>query len=358
MSALSQLFFLRLLKTGKGWFWFGLTAIIGAYSHYFFMFTLVGEGIYFLMNRKRFAKGSLLRFLTVGILVLIALSPWLYYFHALGSGSTTRPHLPSPSTVDFSNAYSQFLFGFQNNRINTVVLSSWPIAMLFALFAIARGKKTSSAFSFIVTMATVPVILAYVISLTITPFFLSRYMISCVAPLMIVVIWVFSSYARRAAVAISVVLVLVSGAASYQQITSASTPVKENYQQAVEYINAHAEPQDLVVVSAPFTIYPVEYYYHGSAQVETLPNWSRAGGIPAFNKATLPAQIAAQNADHRYIYLLLSQDQGYETTIKQYYLTHFQQISHHTYSNDLTLYVYKVGFYTVPPISTPLKQNP
>jgi len=353
MSMLSIICFLRILRTGKGWLWYALVSLIGAYTHYFFLFTLASEGIFYLLNRQRFPARSLLRLLLIAAAVVVALSPWLYYFHSLGSASTTRPDLPQPSTVDFFNVFSQFFFGFQTNTVNTILLSSWPIIMLGALLAVVRNKRNNPAVNLMFTTALVPILLAYLISLTITPFFLSRYMISCVPPLFIAALWVISNYGRRLAAAV-VVLVLIAGTvASYQQISSPSTPLKEHYKEAVDAINAQVQPQDLVVISTPFTIYPVEYYYTGSAQIDTLPHWNRtsAQNIPPFSAKTLPAQVAAQNAHHRYIYLLLSQDQGYENTIKHYYLTHFKQLSKTSYSNDLTLYVYKVGYYTVPPIT-------
>lgn len=352
VSALNQLFFLKLAKSGRGWFGFTTTALIGVYTHYFFVFSLVAEGIFYLLNRSLFKPGTFKRLIAVGITVSAALLPWLYYFHKLGSGGGTRPHLPRPSSVDFFNVYSQFLFGFQSDRINTFLLSAWPIAILLVLLAVRKNRRLSIGVRFMAAMAVLPVALAFALSLFITPFFLSRYMVAAVAPLLIVIAWLFSQYSRRYVPAILSGLFVITLTASFQQATSAATPVKENYRGVADYLNQVAKPQDLIVLSAPFTVYPFEYYYHGQAQIQTLPIWDQTvpGNIPAFNKNTLPQQVAAQNANHRNIYLVLSQDQGYEKIIKQYYLTHFKQLEHRTYSPDLTLYVYKVGYYSVRPI--------
>jgi mannosyltransferase len=353
MSLLSMYFFMKIMRTGRGWFWFTITALLGAYSHYFFFFVLATEGIYFLLARKQFAKGTFLKLTGVALAVTVAIGPWLYYFHKLGSASGTRPHLVRPSTVDFANAYSQFLFGFMDNHINTIILSSWPLLMLLVLVAVRRGIKVGYDIGFIAAMALVPVALAYGLSLIVTPFFLSRYLIASVLPILVLLLWLFSKYGRKFAVGLAILALVVSGLGSYEQAVSAQTPVKEDYRAVATDINNEIKPQDLVVLSAPFTIYPFEYYYRGSAQIDTLPDWNRAavGAIPAFNAKTMPAQIMAQNQHHRYIYLVLSQDQGYESTISHYYLTHFKQISHKVYSPDLTLYVYQVGYYTVPPLA-------
>jgi mannosyltransferase len=51
-ATLSQLLFIRIMKRKKGWFAFGASSVIGAYSHYFFSFNLAAEGIFLLFNRK------------------------------------------------------------------------------------------------------------------------------------------------------------------------------------------------------------------------------------------------------------------------------------------------------------------
>jgi len=352
VASLNQLFFLRIIRRNKGWVPFALTAILGAYSHYFFLFTLAAQGIYFLIRRHSFAPGSFKKLVLTAILVVAALSPWIYYFTSLGSASNTRPLLVRPSSVDFSNVFSQFILGFQTDQINTLFLSSWPIVMLLALIAVRRSKKIDPAIGYIVTIAIVPILLAFAISLLIRPFFVSRYMVACVAPLFIFIIWLISQYRQKFALFAASLLVVMMGIGSIEQITSKDTPIKENYKDAVAYINQNAVPQDLVVLSSPFTVYPVGYYYTGPAQIQTLPIWDRAaaGAIPAFDESRLPQEVASQNENHRYIYLLLSQDQGYEETIAQYYRNNFKQVSRETFSEGLTLYVYQVGYYTVPPL--------
>lgn len=354
-ATLSQLYFVRIIQGKKSWRGYGLTAIVGAYSHYFFSFNLATQGIFYLANRKQFERGSLKRFITVAVLVIMSLLPWLLYFHSLGSGKNTSPLLSRPSTVDFFNVFSQFIYGYQDNYVNTILVSCWPLLVLIAFFGIKRGQKISLAMSYIITAALAPVIIAYLFSFVVSPFFLGRYMISSVAPLVILVVWIISNYSRVLSRISSGLLVLVVLATSVQQYTSPNTPVREDYHAVAQTVSSQAGPQDIIVLSAPFTIYPFEYYYNGAAQIATLPMWDRraAGAIPAFSELTLPGQVASINKDHRYIYLVLSQNQGYESTIKQYYLHHFKQVSHRSYSPDLTLYVFQVGYYTVPPLGAP-----
>lgn len=358
VAVLHQLFFIKAMKYNKFWLSFAVTAVIGVYSHYFFFFILLSEGIFFLVNRKRFPKKSFTKMAYTAVIVFLAFMPWLHYFRSLGSASGTRPNLQQPSTVDFFNVYSQFLFGFQVDTLNTILLSAWPIIMLIALLAVRKGKEAPLAVSFIASMALLPVLLAYGVSLIITPFFVSRYMIAAVAPLLLFLLWLFSnSKTQQVSRSVATLLIAITFLGTFSQITHSQTPVKENYQEVVNEINKDVQPQDLVVISAPYTIYPIEYYYKGSAQIQTLPNWDRVSGgsIPAFDETKLPEEVAKQNENHRYIYLILSQDQGYEETIRQYYLKNFKQVKQKIYSDDLALYVYQVGYYTVPPLEVSQK---
>jgi len=73
------------------------------------------------------------------------------------------------------------------------------------------------------------------------------------------------------------------------QNISASTPVKENYKGVADYLNLHVKPDDIIALSAPFTIYPIEYYYKGQAGIDTIPKWNRFahGPIPSFHRIYL-----------------------------------------------------------------------
>lgn len=360
MTALNQLFYMRILKRRKGWIGFTVTALIGAYTHYFFMFTLAAQGIFYLLNRDKFAKGTFKKLAVVAGLIVLELLPWIWYFTSLGSASNTRPMLAAPSTVDFFNAFSQFLYGFQTDTVNTILISCWPLLMLIAFFAVNRQQRVTPEVGYIATMAFMPVVAAFVLSFLVTPFFVSRYLIAAVGPLIILSVWLISYYKRKAAIGVALLMVLVVGVTSFQQNTSAQTPVKEDYKRAAQTIAADARAQDVVVISSPFTIYPFEYYYNGVAKLSTLPIWDRvsAGSIPPFEEGKLPEQVKELKEGHRYIYLVLSYDQGYQEEIRQYMDKNYERTRHTEFSDDLDLYVYRVGYDTVPGLGSPATTKP
>lgn len=349
-SIISQLSFIRILKYDRGWLIYLAVALLGVYTHYFFFFTLATQVIYYFCNRKQFIGRAFQKFIAIAALVALAFTPWLYYFIQLGAAENTSPLLSNPSSVDFFNAFSQFAFGFQDDYVNTILLSCWPLVVLFGFFAVRKNLRFPPAIIYILMAGVAPVLLAYVISITITPFFLSRYMVSVVAPLTILVVWFISQYPRKFGIAAISVLSIATILSSFQQYISAHTPVKEDYQQVAALTSQQASAQDLVVLSAPFTIYPFSYYYSGQAQIETLPRWDRveAGAIPTFSASKLPNEVNQLTENHRNIYLVLSQDQGYEDDIAKYFRERFQQLEKREFSPGLTLYVYKVGYNKVP----------
>jgi mannosyltransferase len=349
MTVISQYFFIRILqkRDGANWTGYVLTAMIGAYSHYFFLAVLATQGIYYLIARKSFAPVTFKKLIGTAIAVIAVLSPWLLFVHSMGSAAGERPMLVRPTTIDFFNTFSQFIFGFQPNSINSIIVSFWPLVILLAFLAIGKNKRFPKEIQFMGLAVLVPIVGAYALSYLVTPIFVSRYLIIGLPALYIFLAWLITSYAKKVGLVITAIMVVAVGLTSIHQNASASTPVKENYQPVAAEISAKVTSSDAVVLSTPFTEYPFDYYYSGTAQVTTLPNWVK-GPMPAFDPAKLPEQVNTLAASHEYVYLVLSYDQGYEKTIHSYFENHYQLVSTKTYSNDLTLYVYHLGYRTVP----------
>ncbi len=346
VTLVSQYFFLTLVATDRitAWVGYAAAAVVGVYTHYFFAFVLVAQGVYVLLMWRRLPRTTIVKMAGVAGLVGAAYLPWFLYFRSQGSASETRPNLPEPSSVDYSNVYSQFLFGFQSDTINTVLVSTWPLLVLAALASVRVGVRLDRATAYLVVAAFVPVLLAFVVSHLVTPFFLSRYMIAALPALLLIVVRFTSSLTRPVARVLAAVLLAVTVLGTVVQAANPETPVDEDYRTAAQLVAGGATPQDVVVLSSSFTVYPFEYYYDGDARVATLPLWDREGSAPAFDPAQLPEQVESLTEGHRYVYLLLSYDQGYEEDVFQYFQRNFEQTAVHEPSPGLRLLVYRVGY--------------
>jgi mannosyltransferase len=349
---LNLYYFIRLYKERNSpqqsmiWLWYMVTVVIGVYTHYFFFFALAGQVVFFLFHRSLFPAYATKRFLwTIG-LVVAAFSPWLWYVKHLGTVSNSSPLLQTPNTVNIFNTFSQFLFGFQIDYVNTILVSFWPVSVLWGFLALRRRRKMSSDTALLLICFIGPNILAFALSIFILPLYLSRYLILTLPPLYLLVSALAVSYppkVRRVFMTILVVFMLGTLAA---EIVNAQTPVKENYKQVTSYLEANAASTDVIIVSAPFTIYPVEYYYKGTAPLYTLPMWDRSnyGAIPAFNPVTMPQEVKTITQHSTNVWVILSYDQGYEKQVREYFQNHYQQLYVKNFSNDLNLYEYKIRY--------------
>ncbi|HSH31145.1 MAG TPA: hypothetical protein VK963_00570, partial [Candidatus Saccharimonadales bacterium] len=178
------------------------------------------------------------------------------------------------------------------------------------------------------------------------PLYISRYLIVALPALYLLMLWIIGNLPRRLPLSIGVILVAAMSLTLTQQAISQSTPVKENYAGVSEYLERSVSPQDVVVLSAPFTIYPMEYYYGGSAPLETLPQWNRfeSGDAPAYQSSQLASGVKSIGANHKFAWVVLSYDQGNNEEIRRYYDSNYERISQREFSPGLTVYQYRLRY--------------
>ncbi|MBX4189852.1 glycosyltransferase family 39 protein [Candidatus Parcubacteria bacterium] len=350
LTVLNQFFFVLMYKkrpVSSGiWIGYGLSAVLGIYTHYFFGFILVTQAIFYFIYSGLFPRGTLRNLIMVAFVIVVALAPWLYYVYHLQALANSQPHLDPPTTINLFNTFSQFIFGFQNDHINTLIISLWPISVLLAFLTLKKESLVLPDVTYFLMTALVPTAAAFVISVLWRPLFLSRYLIVAVPSLYLFISWVISQYPRVIAKMFKIGLVVVMGVMLIQQGFSAYTPVKENFKEATDYLNENAQPQDIVAISAPFTIYPIEYYYRGPAAVTTIPDWDRfdPGAIPAFSLSDLEAEINNMKDHHDRIWVLLSYDQGYQSDVEDYFDNHFKRLEQLEFSPGLSLSLYQLRY--------------
>jgi uncharacterized membrane protein len=350
ITMLHTYLFLKLFREGglRHWIVWTIVAIAGVYTHYFFLFVLVAECVALLLLRKQFApKFPVRKAMIAGAVAIASLLPWGIFVLSLGSASNTQPALMQPTASDLFDTYAQFLFGFQTPVVNTIIVSLWPIAVLLGFFALQRGRQKVPAETMLfVVLATLPILLAFVISITIRPFYLSRYLIVSLPALLIFIAWLLTRFRRSVALLVGALLVVVVGFLFIVQVVSPNTPVKEDYRESVAYLEENADATDVIILAAPFTIYPVEYYYDGEAKLTTQPIWDRfsSGSVPGYDEALVAEQTQTNTMSYRYAWLVLSYDQGYNEKLKSHYDDSFEKVSEQKFSPGLVVYQYKLRY--------------
>ncbi|MDE2041393.1 MAG: hypothetical protein KGI59_03380, partial [Patescibacteria group bacterium] len=235
--------------------------------------------------------------------------------------------------------------------------SLWPLLVLLIFLSLRRNQQIAPKTVYLFMSLFVPIILAFTLSDAIKPIYLSRYLILSLPALYVLVSWILSLYPARLANMLKIGLTAAMILMLSVEISSAATPVKEDYRAASDYVTAHASPEDVIVLSAPFTVYPFEYYYRGPDSIQTLPLWDRyaTGPIPAFSETELTADVQTIKDSHQTLWLLLSYDQGYEQAIRMYFDTHYERTDNVNFSPGLNLYAYKLR-YDQHPLSAVLRR--
>jgi uncharacterized membrane protein len=347
LAALNSIFFIDILQKDnkKSWIGFIITAILGIYTHYFYWLFLTATALFYLVSYKQFNKTLFPKFIISAVIILLSIAPWIYYVISLGSAANTKPVLQSPTSIDFFNIFSQYIFGFQTDFINSIILSSWPIIVIIIFTSLQRKFKYSVLTTFVIFQILIPIGLAFILSY-LRPIFLSRYLIVSSLFLYLYLIYIINTYFSRQMKILYLGVIVIIGISLLLQIFSPYTPVKENFEDIANYLTVKASARDVIVLSAPFTIYPFEYYYQGITSIETFPIWDRSkvSSIPQFDSSKIEEQVDKIKDGHQYMYVILSYDQGYEKEFKTYLDNNFAKVDEREFSPGLTLYQYKLTF--------------
>ncbi len=349
VTILVHFFYLRLMRepTTLTWWAYAVCCLLGIYTHYFFFLVLLSHFVFFFGTmRKNFTQGQLLPFLAIVLLVIAAFLPWLLKVFSGEGVEESQPILNPPTSIDIFNVFSNFFFGFQVDAINSIILACWPILLVLLFLGLNKKSAPRPETRFLWVATLVPLLCAYLISVLYQPLFLSRYLIIVLPPLFLLIARLGDVYAPTAAFFYKTTLVLCMALGLVVQLKSPDTPNKENYSAASSYLSSAVGGEDIVVVSAPFIVYPILYYYTGPAKITTLPQWNRNTEkvIPDFDIDNLPNEVAAIAGTHERLYLVLSYDQGYEDSIKSYFDATFDREESLEFSRDVHVYVYRLRY--------------
>jgi mannosyltransferase len=344
LAAINQYAFLLFYKH-KGtlaWTAYTLSLIAGGLTHYLFGYVLLGQIAFLILHKKSVSRGPALFLSFAWILWALAIGGWAWFSTSLESSAQTHPHLPTPSVIDVFNTIAQFLVGFQPPSINSLFLALWPVIMILGFFSLQRKKEWPIGMNYIVYACVLPLIAAFVISVMVEPIYASRYVIMSLPALAVGVGWLLSSYPVPIRNWLVFVVLIGMGTASLHQAISKDTPTKESFLQAASILSTQTTSAEAVVISPPFTVYPLEFYYRGPAKLTTLPNWNRlvAGSIPAFNETAAEQELQALSQTHTAIWVVLSYDQGYENQLRALLNRDFDKSSEMTLSPGLTVAKY------------------
>ncbi len=296
--------------------------------------------------QKPQSRSFRLLWMQVGLILCagIFFFPWAVYFVQSGAASNTQPLIPPPTSFNVFQSFINFIFGFQSNTVQSILISLWPIFVLALFFVFTKRElRAEEGINYFAFATFLPVILIFLGSY-LRPIFLTRYLILVTPTLFILIAWLFSGYYRRGSRIIFGILFTAMFLLLVYQNISTTTPLKEDYAGVSQYLQTHATASDIIAVSAPFTIYPMEYTYQGNTQMVTIPLWDRYahGAIPAYSQNELVTQISSYKSQYNNLFVVLSYGQGYHKYMVDYLEYHFKGLSQKEVSPGLEVREYQV----------------
>ncbi len=351
VTIINHFFFLRLYNSdGRvGKTEYVISSIFGLYTHYFFIFFLASQAIFVIyegiyIKKARFGK----LFFSLLFAAFLFFLPWIAFVISQGKIANSQPMLAKPTTFNIFQTLVNFIFGFQQYNIQTVLISLWPLLLVlfFVVFTQKRKIRILNIEYFLIT-TFVPVMLVFIISYF-RPIFLPRYLIFVTPTMFLMLAWLIVNATKSLTSLVTMTLLAVMILFLIYQNSSSATPVKEDYRNVVQNLNSTTSPRDLIAVSAPFTVYPVEYYYNGPARITTIPEWDRFNetgeGIPPYSEQNIGKQLKSYEGQYDRLFVVLSYDQGYQQDLVQYLDSHYQRIDKKNFPPTIEVRIYKMRY--------------
>jgi len=317
------------LEHRRWWGWPVLFAgsVIALYMQYFAIFVLFAQGVFVALHWRHYTRGQLLAWFSTMTLAALAFLPWaLFVLHTPSAGSD--PSLQKPGLYTPLIILTGFLFGYLSTPLTSQLLAAWPLLIMVALgLTIFAGRMTRRS-SLMWLLFLVPVVLPYLVSLTIRPFIAERYLIVATPALYILLAVAFARLGRGlprfVVAALTLAILLLSlGVAE----TSAANPNQEDYRSAVAYIQAHARPGDIVALDSAFNQDAYSYYAHLNLPAYQLPPGYGTGRNLRLDTAALNRYMGAMEAGHKNLWVVYYLETNFDHAvpggvIRPYLATH------------------------------------
>lgn len=254
-----------------GWALFFLASLLAIYTQYYAFLVLFAQALYGITAWRRHRPRQYA--IWAGCLALLAVSyiPWGLVFLANYRGATD-PNLTAPNLYTPLILLSNFLFGYLSANATPRVVAAWPVLVPITLALGGFGHSLSWRARLLWFLFLVPILVAFLVTLTVKPFLSVRYLVVSVPALYILISVALTRVrGRLARLLIPIGIVALSLAAMHIGETAASNPASENYRSAVDYIQSHIRPGDVVALDAPYNDDAFSYYTHLNAPVYYLP---------------------------------------------------------------------------------------
>lgn len=336
----------------RRWLWYACYAVavtLALYSHFITVFFLAGHGLFVLLRRPR----RVFEFSAAAIVAVAMFGPWLVaMLQAAAKGGQPFRHF---LFLKLPQAYFSFFFGDSLipldsqavGNIGATLRAGLPILLtgivclaIFTAFGWLAWKRWKDAMLFVLAIATLPVILAFLVSFKMM-LFDERYLVgsspflylAIAAAIWEIVLWpaerpgsVWQPRIGWAAVAAYAVLLLIS-LYHYYFVDRFG---KDQWREAVAYVESPGT-NDFVILEPDFAHYCYDYYQKRNLHTlaVTQPVWDEIIASPE----SLSRRV--QGFDRLWLVQNLNSDEKLQIAIQK----QFPQLTHREFPRANGIYV-------------------
>jgi mannosyltransferase len=276
----SMYFYIKALKTMNYIILTGylVVSVLLIYSHIYGLFIIIAQNVYFIVSyllSNRSDKPNRKRWLLVQSILLILFLPWLSIFANQVAAVQTQFWIKRPSISTLKNSFLRYSSGSRYLLLIFTVLSLFSLIPYDLTGRTKAGKLFSSAsgmyprkiypldasrYFFLLTWLIVPIIFPYIISLMSRPIYHFRYTIVASLPFYLLVAIGISKmmgkYIKIASVSVILMISLTCILGYYKEVG------KEQWREVANYVDNHANIEDIILFNASFVQIPFNYYSH------------------------------------------------------------------------------------------------
>ncbi len=295
LTLLSFLLFAMLLKANQRktitFIAYALINIMLCYTHMFGLLMIGAQVLYFILFQKKY-PGARLLFWAAQAVTVVAFLPWAFFIATkiFPEASHALTWIPEPSLTVVANVIGALSgAGYLSRPLGIIlvfILLLLCLAGIFGSYKQLQSNRLRSLLNSLQEPRTAllliwflfPLIMTIILSITVMPLLVSRYLIGTTAAIYLLTALgisnispLLSKYRLRSnltAIMLTGLIIIISipGLHTYY-----AQPQKDPWRDVAVFIRQEAKPGDVMIFAPDYNETPFEYYYRGDPEISIAP---------------------------------------------------------------------------------------
>jgi Predicted membrane protein len=310
LVTLSSFLFVKCIERPSLSLWVGyiVSSVLAIYAHFFGALAIGAQAISLVFLRPRDIpwRGAVSSYLTIALLLLPAL------LFALSHGTGNIDWIERPTAMKLYKTLKALAGGAP-----TLVLVYIPLCLVAFISVVQISRRVKSGletwrYAFPLIWLLAPLVVAFSFSSLGKPIFISRYLILCLPPFVLLTALGLSTLRKQWLVIAFLTIFLGSSGRSLVKFYMEQD--KENWRGATSFVLSEAKPGDAVLFYAYFVRFPFEYYIERFNEPNNYPTLLELAPAPDAPRggSDLPAPdqgfLESLPSKHGRVWLILSHD--------------------------------------------------